>query len=239
MINHDPQESRKRDRIPSQEIEDSNMGNDRISVNPKRQKKEQRGKLVTEEEEVELFKICKRHEKSYGRKGEKEGMAYFWNLVVSDFIDYRGNIPYSAKSCQRRVTSKLMQRKLELQMEGIGGKKRYSDWTVAVDAWREVVQVYEATEKEKKNQGFRVDKKSVLTDQEEDIFDKERGQERKRGNSATMMSEEIDWEEENNTRSDIDRYENSVDQLSDTIQIISTTYYYSNPSQEIQKNKKI
>lgn len=76
---------------PSQEIEDSNIDGDRIPVDPKRQENEQRGKrIIKEEEEIESFQICKRHEKSYGRKEEREGMAYLWDLVVSDIIKYRG-----------------------------------------------------------------------------------------------------------------------------------------------------
>lgn len=74
------------------------MDNNRIFINPKRLKKEQKGKLITEKKEVKLFEICKRHKKSYGRKREKERIAYFWNLVVSDFINYRSNILYTAKS---------------------------------------------------------------------------------------------------------------------------------------------
>lgn len=175
----------------------------------------QRGKPISAEEEIELFRICKRHEKSYGRKGEKEGMAHFWNLVVTDFNDYRGNIPYSAKSCQRRVTSKMMQRKLELQMEEIGSEKRCTDWTIAIDAWKDVVELYETTEKEKKRLIVKFLSKSVVTDQEKDRYYEATGHKRKRGNSATMMSEaELEWEEENSTGYKDDWYEYSADQFS-------------------------
>lgn len=200
------QESNKRNRIHNEEIKDSNMDENRIFVDPKRQKKEQRGKSLTEKEEVELFRICKRHEKLYGRKGEKEGMAYFWNLVVSDFIDYRGNGSYSAKSCQRRITSKLMQRKLELQLEEKGKRRRCSDWTIAVDAWRDVVQAYETTEKEKKNQGLKVHKNFGLDTE---------GYSKIRGNSATMASkEDVDFHEKNDEGRNSDSDENVVDEFS-------------------------
>lgn len=187
------QQSLERHRVSSEDIE---MDRNKAFFDRKNLDKKQRGKSISVEEEDELFRICKRHEKSYGRKGQKEGMAYFWNLVVADFINYRDNIPYSSKSCQRRVTTKMIQRKLELQMEEIGSEKRCTEWTAAVDAWIEVVELYEITEKEKKGLKEKSLSKSVMTDQDKGRNDKVPNYKRKRGNSATMMSEaEITWEE--------------------------------------------
>ena len=72
------------------------------------------------------FASTKKHETSYGHKGEKHGMTYFWNLVARDFVEYRGCLPYSAESCRRRVTSKVMRRRAELEKE-TGREEGYTD----------------------------------------------------------------------------------------------------------------
>lgn len=202
------QQSVERHRVLSEDIE---MDRNKAFFDRKKLDEKQKGKSIGAEEEIELFRICKRHEESYGRKGQKEGMAYFWNLVVADFINYRDNIPYSAKSCQRRVTTKMIQRKLELQMEEIGSEKRCTEWTAAIDAWIKVVELYEITEKEKKGLKRKSLSKSVMTDQEKVGNDKTPDYKRKRGNSATMMSEaEITWEEENSPGNKDGWYKNSA-----------------------------
>lgn len=80
-------------------------------------------KHISEDDEIQLFRICKKHETSYGYKGEKHEMTYFWNLVARDFVEYRGCLPYSAESCRRRATNKVMQRRAELEKKRQGGKK--------------------------------------------------------------------------------------------------------------------
>lgn len=85
------------------------------------------GKHISEDDELQLFRIRKKHETSYGHKGEKYGMTYFWNLVSRDFVEYRGYLPYSAESCRRRVANKVRQRRADLEKEETGREEGYTD----------------------------------------------------------------------------------------------------------------
>lgn len=105
-------------------------------------------------------------------------MTYFWNLVARDFVDYRGCLPYSAESCRRRVTKKVMQRRAELEKEEAGREEGYTDWAMALDEWREVVDTYEAMEEEKKAESTNVQKEFAKANRMRDNLCKRRGNKR-------------------------------------------------------------
>ena len=85
---------------PREQSTASQGGDDNeVIISRGRRKEKPIGKHISKDDKLQLFCICKKHETFYGHKREKYGMTYFWNLVSQDFIEYRGYLPYSAKSC--------------------------------------------------------------------------------------------------------------------------------------------
>lgn len=146
------------------------------------------GKHISKDDELQLFRICKKHETSHGHKGEKYGMTYFWNLVSRDFVEYRGFLPYSAESCRRRVTNKVRQRRADLEREETGREEWYTDWTMALDEWREVVDIYEAMEEGRKAESTKVQKEFAKANRMRDNLCKRRGNKRAIDSPAVTIS---------------------------------------------------
>lgn len=148
------------------------------------------GPHVTEHDETELFRICKKHEACYGNRGEKKGMVYFWNLVARDFGEYHDGKPYSAKSCRRKVADKIAKRRAELELNEIGREEIEDDWTIALDAWREVLDFYEAREDEKKVKSEKARKESEKANRFRDNLCKRKGRKRAIDSSESSSDSE-------------------------------------------------
>lgn len=64
--------------------------------------------------------------------------------MARDFVEYRDGKPYSAESCRKKVADKIAKRRAELELNETRREDSEDDWTIALDAWREVLDFYEA-----------------------------------------------------------------------------------------------
>lgn len=71
--------------------------------------------------------------------------------MARDFVEYLDGKSYSADSCRRKVADKIAKRRAELELNETGREESEDDWTIALDAWREVLNFYGAREDGKRS----------------------------------------------------------------------------------------
>jgi hypothetical protein len=125
-----------------------------ISANLLETRGKNKGHRMTEREEIELFRICYNKKDQYGNKGEREGVTFFWQSVAATLKIYRNGVGISAATCKNRVNTAIQKRKAELLEEETGKEQNetvtQNDYTMALDAWIEVVDEQAQTLAERK-----------------------------------------------------------------------------------------
>ncbi|KAI9842186.1 MAG: hypothetical protein M1837_007399 [Sclerophora amabilis] len=104
-----------------------------------------RGSSIDPEGEVDLLNICAQLADQYNPKRHGK----FWEAVVAQFnIITRGD--YAANSAKKRVEKLVTKRRQQLLAIETGGERtENSNWTIAVDAWIDVLDAAAAKEDKK------------------------------------------------------------------------------------------
>lgn len=96
------------------------------------------GKRLSPREDLILIETCNENAFSYGLKDK---VTEWWKKIEKDFQAVV-NRPIPYKSVRRRMESLVEQRKKEIADYQTGDERKEDNWTHAIDAWIETMEVY-------------------------------------------------------------------------------------------------